>query len=69
LVIVNPNTPTGQRTPLDDRLLILDALQRLDIVIVDESFIEFSDVDRADFLSMSRSSGVGKNLLDRSRNR
>jgi len=49
LVIVNPNTPTGQKTTFDDLLLILDALRDLEIIILDESFIEFSDIDRARF--------------------
>jgi len=52
LVIVNPNTPTGQKTSLDDLVAILDALKHLEIIIVDESFIEFSDVDRAKFPSL-----------------
>jgi len=52
LILVNPNTPTGQKTNRDDLLLILDALQHLDIIIMDESFIEFSDVSRPNFPSV-----------------
>ena len=52
LLIVNPNTPTGQKTNLDDLLRILDALKHFEIIIIDESFIEFTDVDRAKFPSV-----------------
>ena len=52
LLIVNPNTPTGQKTNLDDLLHILDALKHFEIIIIDESFIEFTDVDRAKFPSV-----------------
>jgi histidinol-phosphate/aromatic aminotransferase/cobyric acid decarboxylase-like protein len=51
LLIVNPNTPTGQKTNLDDLMVILDSLTHLEIIILDESFIEFSDVDRTRFPS------------------
>jgi len=49
---VNPNTPTGQKTNLDDLLLMLDTLKHLEIIILDESFIEFTDIDRAKFPSV-----------------
>ena len=52
LLIVNPNTPTGQKTNADDLLLILDALKHLEMIIIDESFIEFTDVDRGKFPSV-----------------
>lgn len=52
LVIVNPNTPTGQKTNIDDLLMILDALKHLEVIIVDESFIEFSNIDRVRFPSV-----------------
>jgi threonine-phosphate decarboxylase len=52
LLIVNPNTPTGQKTNLDDLLRILDELKHMEIIIVDESFIEFTDTDRAKFPSV-----------------
>ena len=52
LLIVNPNTPTGQRTNLDDLLKILEALKHLELIIVDESFIEFTDTDRSRFPSV-----------------
>ncbi|MGH8543277.1 MAG: pyridoxal phosphate-dependent aminotransferase [Gammaproteobacteria bacterium] len=52
LLIVNPNTPTGQKTNLDDLLMILDALKHLEVIIVDESFIEFSNIDRANVPSV-----------------
>jgi threonine-phosphate decarboxylase len=52
LVIVNPNTPTGQKTRLEDLVLIMDALKHLEVIIVDESFIEFSDVEREKFPSL-----------------
>jgi len=51
LIIVNPNTPTGQKTNLADLLVVLDALKHLEIIILDESFIEFTDIDRTKFPS------------------
>ena len=47
LLLVNPNTPTGQKTTLEDLMAILDALKHLEIIVLDESFIEFTDLDRA----------------------
>lgn len=52
LLLVNPNTPTGQKTNLDDLLEILEALKHLQVIFVDESFIEFTDADRAKFPSL-----------------
>jgi threonine-phosphate decarboxylase len=52
LLIVNPNTPTGQKTDLQDLLRILEELKHLEIIIVDESFIEFTDIDRSKFPSV-----------------
>jgi threonine-phosphate decarboxylase len=52
LLIVNPNTPTGQKTNLDDLLHILDELKHLEMIVIDESFIEFTDVDRGKFPSV-----------------
>ena len=41
VVIVNPNTPTGQYYPIKNQLE--DILKQGAIVIIDESFIEFTD--------------------------
>ncbi|GAA2438446.1 pyridoxal phosphate-dependent aminotransferase [Streptomyces lavendulocolor] len=42
-VICNPNNPDGGLLSKDQVLELCDALQDLDLVVVDESFLEFSD--------------------------
>ncbi|MEV0522875.1 histidinol-phosphate transaminase [Streptomyces sp. NPDC050439] len=42
-VICNPNNPDGGMLPRRSVLALLDALQDLDLVVVDESFLEFAD--------------------------
>ena len=44
-LLINPNNPTGLSTSKADVLRFLDALRNLDLVIVDESFIDFVDAD------------------------
>ena len=44
-LLINPNNPTGLSTSKADVLRFLDALRGLDLVIVDESFIDFVDAD------------------------
>lgn len=47
LVISNPNNPTGAWLTLDEVKALSGALPDLDAVIVDESFIDFSDLESA----------------------
>ena len=47
LVISNPNNPTGAWLTLDEIKSLVQALEDLDAVIVDESFIDFSDLESA----------------------
>jgi threonine-phosphate decarboxylase len=47
LVISNPNNPTGAWLTLDEVETLASALADLDAVIIDESFIDFSDLDSA----------------------
>lgn len=42
-VICNPNNPDGGLLPKPQVLSLLDQLQDLDLVVVDESFLEFAD--------------------------
>lgn len=42
-VICNPNNPDGGLLPKAQVLALLDRLQDLDLVVVDESFLEFAD--------------------------
>ncbi|MFJ8078309.1 pyridoxal phosphate-dependent aminotransferase [Streptomyces sp. NPDC096176] len=42
-VICNPNNPDGGLLPRQQVLSLLDQLQDLDLVVVDESFLEFAD--------------------------
>ncbi|MFF8288621.1 pyridoxal phosphate-dependent aminotransferase [Streptomyces sp. NPDC016309] len=46
-VICNPNNPDGGLLAKDQVLALCDALQDLDLVVVDESFLEFSDAAAA----------------------
>jgi histidinol-phosphate/aromatic aminotransferase/cobyric acid decarboxylase-like protein len=41
-LIINPGNPTGQFLPLDDMIDFLNAASDLELVIVDESFIDFA---------------------------
>lgn len=47
LVISNPNNPTGAWLTLEEVKALTRALEDLDAVVVDESFIDFSDVETA----------------------
>jgi threonine-phosphate decarboxylase len=42
LVVINPGNPTGQLFPLDEMIEFLRRAKDLELVIVDESFIDFS---------------------------
>lgn len=44
-VLCNPNNPDGGFLPKQQVLALLDALQDLDLVVVDESFLEFADAE------------------------
>ncbi|MCT2581502.1 histidinol-phosphate aminotransferase family protein [Actinophytocola sp. S1-96] len=45
-VLVNPNNPDGGYLPRRDVLRFMDELVDLDLVVVDESFIDFVDAER-----------------------
>jgi histidinol-phosphate/aromatic aminotransferase/cobyric acid decarboxylase-like protein len=47
LVISNPNNPTGAWFTLDEVKALAGSLEDLDALIVDESFIDFSDLETA----------------------
>jgi threonine-phosphate decarboxylase len=47
LVICNPNNPTGAWLRLDEVKALANALVDLDVVVIDESFIDFSDLESA----------------------
>jgi len=44
-VLTNPNNPTGALMSRADVLSVLDALRDLDVVVIDESFIDFAAED------------------------
>ena len=44
-LLINPNNPTGLSTSQADVLRFMEALRGLDLVIVDESFIDFVEAD------------------------
>src|SRR5262249_49502594 len=43
--ICNPNNPTGVLVPRDQAVRLLDLLGDLEVVVVDESFIDFADTE------------------------
>ncbi|MFK4221947.1 pyridoxal phosphate-dependent aminotransferase [Streptomyces sp. NPDC019890] len=45
-VICNPNNPDGGLLPKQQVIALLDSLQDLDLVVVDESFLEFADAEQ-----------------------
>jgi histidinol-phosphate/aromatic aminotransferase/cobyric acid decarboxylase-like protein len=45
-VVCNVNNPDGNYLPRRDVIRFMDALSDLDLVVVDESFIDFSDAER-----------------------
>lgn len=45
-VVCNPNNPTGSYVPRDRIVALLDALAGLDLVVIDESFIDFAAEER-----------------------
>jgi histidinol-phosphate/aromatic aminotransferase/cobyric acid decarboxylase-like protein len=53
LVISNPNNPTGAWLSLSEVETLANALNDLQAVIIDESFIDFSDLDSAATLAIS----------------
>jgi histidinol-phosphate/aromatic aminotransferase/cobyric acid decarboxylase-like protein len=42
-VVCNPNNPTGSLVAVADALRLLDELSHLDVVVLDESFVDFAD--------------------------
>jgi threonine-phosphate decarboxylase len=63
LVISNPNNPTGAWLTLDEIKTLAIALEDLDAFIVDESFIDFSDLETAaTFAAQTRNLTVVKSM-------
>jgi histidinol-phosphate/aromatic aminotransferase/cobyric acid decarboxylase-like protein len=68
--ICNPNNPTGALVPRDQVVRLLDLLRDLEIVVVDESFIDFADAgaipsvarDAAERANVVVLKSLGKNL-------
>ena len=46
VVIPNPNSPTGRKTSAEDLLELLTRCSQLKAVVIDESFIEFTSIER-----------------------
>jgi histidinol-phosphate/aromatic aminotransferase/cobyric acid decarboxylase-like protein len=44
-VVCNPNNPTGTFVPLPQLTWLVDRLATLDLVVIDESFVDFADYD------------------------
>ena len=58
LVISNPNNPTGASLSIDEVIVLASQLEDLDCVVIDESFIDFSDIESAAQLA-----GRSQNLI------
>lgn len=46
IVLPNPNSPTGRKIPVESLLAILTRCAHLQALVIDESFIEFTSIDR-----------------------
>ncbi len=53
LVICNPNNPTGAWFSDGDIKMLLHELKHIERIIIDESFIEFSDLESAEVLAVA----------------
>jgi threonine-phosphate decarboxylase len=60
LVVINPGNPAGQLIPLDEMIAFLERARDLELVIVDESFIDFAGDPVPSLLSVA---GRFSNLL------
>jgi histidinol-phosphate/aromatic aminotransferase/cobyric acid decarboxylase-like protein len=60
-VICNPNNPDGGYLPQREVIRLLDALRDLDLVVVDESFIDFVDCESV--ASVAREAMLRSNVL------
>jgi len=47
LVVSNPNNPTGASLSIKEVIVLASQLEDLDCVVIDESFIDFSDIESA----------------------
>ncbi|MDX9893240.1 MAG: aminotransferase class I/II-fold pyridoxal phosphate-dependent enzyme [Patescibacteria group bacterium] len=61
IVLVNPNNPTGKFMPLAEIKSLVKKLNFLDLIIVDESFIDYTSLDKSQ--SMHSVFGEFSNLL------
>ncbi len=62
MVLPNPNSPTGQKTSVEDLLTILRS-GLLKTVVIDESFIEFTAVNRAEIPTLREFLNQFPNLI------
>jgi len=53
LLVINPGNPTGQFIPLDEMVEFLHRAHRMELVIVDESFIDFAGEDIPSLLPLA----------------
>ncbi|GAB7049932.1 pyridoxal phosphate-dependent aminotransferase [Catenuloplanes indicus] len=60
-VICNPNNPDGGYIPRREILRFVDMLHDLDLVVIDESFIDFVDQERQP--SVAAEAGIRSNML------
>src|SRR6185295_6764999 len=60
LLVINPGNPTGQLIPLEEMIDFLQQAKDFELVIVDESFIDFAGEEIPSLLPMA---GSFSNLL------
>ena len=53
LLVINPGNPTGQLIPLEEMIDLMHEASDLELVIVDESFIDFAGEDIPSLLSVA----------------
>lgn len=61
LVLCNPNNPTGALMPKDDVVRLMDELVDLDLIVIDESFLDFAY--EYEIPTVSQEAALRKNVI------
>ncbi len=63
IVLPNPNSPTGRKMPVQALMTILNQCAHLKAIVIDESFIEFTSVERDGIPTLRRHLAQFPNLV------
>ncbi len=63
VVLPNPNSPTGRKIPVEALLSILSRCAHLKAIVIDESFIEFTSLERGGIPTLRAQLGQFPNLI------